>query len=396
MNVMDRDYTYGKQSIDSSDIESIIESIKSGWLTQGPNVDEFEKNLKNRFNVQQVVAVANGTAALHLLGLACKWGGGDIVITSPITFLASANCALYSGARPDFCDIDPQSYTICPARLEEKLKKYQKSNKRVKAVVAVDFAGHPCEWDDLRQLADHYNFQLIDDACHALGALYKGKEICSSTWADAVVLSFHPVKTITTGEGGAVLTNQSEIADRVKLLRTHGITKDPHKMEKNDGPWYYEMHELGFNYRITDFQCALGSNQLKKLPYFNQRRKQIATFYDTHLDDELTQKPHVKAHVQHAYHLYPLQLNLAKLRLSRLGVFNRLNELGLHLQVHYYPVHLQPFYQKNFGYKRGDFINAENFYDAELSLPMYPELNDDDLQYITKTINLVLREGAIK
>jgi dTDP-4-amino-4,6-dideoxygalactose transaminase len=294
----------------------------------------------------------------------------------------------------DFADIDPDTYTLCPGRLEEKLKRYRQQGRNVKAVVAVDYAGHPCEWEELQALAKRYEFQLIDDACHALGARYKGVEVCSSRFADAVSLSFHPVKTITTGEGGAVLTNDPRLAERIRRLRTHGMTKDPARLEKNDGPWYYEMHELGFNYRISDIQCALGSSQLARLDRFNQRRREIAAYYRARLDQDLAVTPTVRPYVEHAYHLYPLRLRLERLREDRGHVFNELKARGLHLQVHYIPVHLQPLYRRRFGFQPGDFPLAEAFYQQEISLPIYPDLEDEDLEYIVGTINGILRSLA--
>ena len=388
-------YNYGKHSIDDDDIKAVVSSLQSGWLTQGPEVSNFEDNLKNKFGAAEAIAVSNGTAGLHLIGAALNWGPKDTVLTSPLTFLASANCILYAGAQPGFVDIDPKTYTLCPQKLEDKLIQLSKKNTKVQAVVAVDFAGHPCDWDSLVSLSKKYEFDLIDDACHAIGAKYKGQEVCSSKFAKAVNLSFHPVKSMTTGEGGAVLTNSTELSQKIKMLRTHGMTKDPSKMEKNDGPWYYEMHELGFNYRITDFQAALGSSQLKKLNCFNKRRREIAQFYNKHLNSDLLLTPFESPDVEHAYHLYAVQLKLDKISVDRKNVFLKLKDMGLNLQVHYYPVHLQPFYKKKFGFKRGDFSISESVYDRELSLPVYPDLSDEDLRYICDTINSTLKEVSL-
>ena len=260
--------SYGKQSIDKSDIDSVLEVLNSDWLTQGPAVEKFEIDLKNYFGANYCCAVSNGTAALHLTALALGWGPGDVVITSPITFLATVNCISYVGATPDFADINPSSYTIDPNHLEEKVKLLLSKNKRVKAIIGVDYAGHACDWKALREISNKYDLQLVNDNCHALGATYLDDKQYAVKYADLVTQSYHPVKHITTGEGGVVLTNSSELDEIIRRLRTHGMTKDPNILEQNDGLWYYEMHEIGYNYRITDFQCALGSSQLKKLDNF--------------------------------------------------------------------------------------------------------------------------------
>ena len=249
-------------------------------LTQGKAVDTFENDLKNYFCSKNACVVANGTAALHLTGLALGWRTGDVVITSPITFLSTANCIVYAGATPDFVDIDPVSYTVNPNKLEDRIKYYQSKGVKVKAVIGVDFAGHPCDWISLREIADKYDLQLVNDNCHAMGASYYGNKNYGLRYADVVTQSYHPVKNITTGEGGSVLTNDLEVDEKVRNFRAHGVIKSPEQLEKNDGPWYYEMKEVGYNYRITDFQCALGSSQIKKLDDFVQRRREIAGSYD--------------------------------------------------------------------------------------------------------------------
>lgn len=386
-------YSYGKQSIDDSDIAAVVEILKGDWLTQGPTVVDFEKALCKMFGCSHAAAVANGTASLHLIALGLGWKKDDVVITSPITFLASANCAIYAGATPDFVDIDSKNYTIDPNKLEDKLKECTAKNKKVKAVVAVDYAGHPCDWETLFSLKEKYGFQLVNDFCHALGAEYKNDLQYAVKYADAVNLSFHPVKHITTGEGGAVLTNDEILDKRIKTLRTHGMTKDESILEKNDGPWYYEMHEVGFNYRITDFQCALGLSQLSKLNEFVKQRRKIADYYDAKFkNDERLIIPGVSEYAKHAYHLYPLQIKFDELKITKREYYYRLKEKGILLQVHYVPVHLQPYYRKNFGFREGDYPVAEKFYEREISIPMYPGLNENDLEYITKTILQVLNE----
>ncbi len=380
-------YSYGKQTIDDADIQSVVKTLKSDWLTQGPTIQKFEQALNEKFGSKYGSAVANGTAGLHLIAMALGWKKDDIVITSPITFLASANCAVYVGATPDFADINELTYTIDPNELEWKLKQYSIRNRKVKAVVAVDYAGHPCDWDALRSLQNKYGFQLVNDYCHAPGAEYKNDLQYAAKYADAVNMSFHPVKHFTTGEGGAVLSNDESLDYRIKTLRSHGMTKDESILEKNDGPWYYEMHEVGFNYRITDFQCALGISQLKKIDRSILRRREIAKFYDELFGkDDRFIIPNVSEDYKHAYHLYPLQIKFDELNVSKKIFFSKMKEKNILLQVHYVPVHLQPFYKNNFGFKHGDFPIAEKFYERELSIPMYPALLNEDLGYITRSI----------
>jgi len=390
---MKKIYSYGKQTISEDDIQAVVETLKSDWLTQGPTIKKFEDELCKLFGSKYASAVSNGTAGLHLIALGLKWKKDDIIITSPITFLASANCAFYAGAQIDFADIDSSSYTIDINKLEDKIKYYLSQNRKVKAVVAVDFAGHPCDWEELKTLKEKYDFQLVNDFCHALGAEYKNDFQYAVKYADAVNLSFHPVKHITTGEGGAVLTNNEELDKRIKTLRTHGITKDESILEKNDGPWYYEMHEVGFNYRITDFQCALGISQLKKLDSFVEKRRNIAKYYDDFFSkDDRFIIPNVSQNVKHAYHLYPLQIKFDELKISKKDFFLKMKEKNILLQVHYIPVYLQPFYRKTFGFKEGDFPEAEKFYERELSIPIYPSLEEEDLIYISNTLKKVLDE----
>lgn len=384
---MNNFYSYGKQTIEQDDIDAVIEVLKSDWLTQGPKILEFEEVLSKQFGAKYVSAVSNGTAGLHLIGMALGWKENDTVITTPITFLASANCIIYNNAIPDFVDIEKEYYTMDVAKLEEKIKSYRKKSKHIKAVVAVDYAGQPCDWKSLRNLADKYEFQLVNDNCHALGAEYEHDPCYAAKFADVVNLSFHPVKHITTGEGGAVLTNNKELDEKIKILRTHGITKDEKYLEKSEGPWYYEMHELGFNYRITDFQCALGISQLKKLDKFVAKRIEIAKMYNNAFrDDERFIIPQVRGVAKHSYHLYPLLINFNKVNITRKELFEKLHKKNIALQVHYIPIHLQPYYKKNFGFRENNFPVAETFYKKEVSLPIYPKLDSDDINYIAQKI----------
>ena len=379
--------SYGKQSIDQSDIEVVVNVLTSSWITQGPAVETFEFDLKNFFGANHACAVSNGTAALHLTGLTLEWQPGDIVITTPITFLATANCIVYSGATPDFADIHPLTYTLDPNLVEEKVRDHQSKGKKVKAIIGVDYAGNPCDWKALREIADRYELQLVNDNCHAMGASYFGDKQYAMKYADVVIQSYHPVKHITTGEGGAVLTHNPKIDEKARILRSHGMTNEPNQLEKNDGPWYYEMCEVGYNYRITDFQCALGSNQLKKLDRFVNRRREIARFYDKAFSSvDFTKIPESKSSVDHAYHLYPLQIDFAKTNVFKLELFKQMKEFDINLQVHYIPVHLQPFYQRNYGFKSGDFPVSEKFYNQELSLPIYPDLSNDQISMLANRL----------
>ena len=380
--------SYGKQTIDQSDIEAVVQILKGDWLTQGPAAHIFENDLKKYFGAKHTCAVANGTAALHLTAMALGWHPGDIVITTPITFLATANCIVYVGATPDFVDIDPAIYSIDPNQLEEKIKAYHSKGKKVKAVIGVDYGGHPCDWKSLREIANKFELQLVNDNSHALGASYFGDKKYAVKYADVVIQSYHPVKHITTGEGGAVLTNNSTIDEKVRCLRNHGMTKDSNQLEKSDGPWYYEMHHIGYNYRITDIQCALGSSQLQKLNRFIQRRREIAGKYnESFYNNDMLLIPRTHGSIDHAYHLYPLQIDFEKLTSTKPQFFEAMEKAGIRLQVHYIPVHTQPFYQKNYGFEVGNFPVTENFYDRAISIPLYPSLTDAEVEKVVADIS---------
>lgn len=379
--------SYGRQTIEEDDIQVVSDVLRGDYITQGPKISEFENELSDKFGSKYTSVVANGTASLHLIALALGWKSGDIIITSPITFVASANCILYVSATPDFVDIDNNNYTIDPNKLEDKIKFYRDKGINIKAVVAVDFAGNPCDWEALRLLANKYEFQLVNDFCHALGAEYNGDYQYAVKYADVVNMSFHPVKHITSGEGGAALTNKREIDNKIKLLRTHGIAKDPKFQKENSGPWYYEMQYLGFNYRITDIQCALGLNQLKKLNRFVKRRRKIAEYYDQEFEENSRFiVPKVKVSNKHAYHLYPLQVKFEEIKLNKSKFFRNLKKENILLQVHYIPVHLQPFYRETYGFKNGDFPISETFYQNEVSIPMFPSLTDDEIKLVANKI----------
>ncbi len=382
---------YSRQHISESDIQSVVEVLRSDWITQGPAVERFEQALCERFKVSYVVAVANGTAALHLACLALGVGPGDEVITTPNTFAASANCALYCGASVRFVDIDARTYNLSPDRLEEFLSSPD-NRWNVKGVIPVHFAGQPYDMERIRDIAQQNGLWVIEDACHAPGARWlessgEWKLVAACTHSDAAVLSFHPVKHLTTGEGGAILTNRRDVYEKLINLRTHGITKDRDLMEEDHGPWYYEMTALGFNYRITDMQCALGKAQMAHLDGWLERRREIAGMYDAAFaDTEIVVTPYVAPNVEHAYHLYVIQVN------NRREVFERLRSEGIGVQVHYIPVHLQPYYREGFGFKHGDFPVAEEYYSRCLSIPIFPGMTDEDVDYVVKKVEQAVME----
>lgn len=374
---------YGRQWVDAGDIREVIKVLRSDWLTQGPKIKEFENALCEYTGAKYAVAVSNGTAALHISCLAADVKKGDEVITSPITFLASANSVLYCSGKPVFADIQKDTINIDPEEVEKKI------NPNTKAIMPVHFAGHPCDLVKIKEIAKKHNLLIIEDAAHALGAEYKHSKIGSCKYSDMTAFSFHPVKHITTGEGGAVLTNREDLYQRLLLFRNHGMTKDRKKMTGYDGPWYYEMHELGFNYRITDFQCALGISQLKKLEKNIERRREFVCIYNEELSEmDKIILPVEKPYVRSSWHIYYIQLKDAG---KRRVIFEELQKFNIGVQVHYIPVYLQPYYIKNFSYKAGDCINAEEYYESAITLPLYPKMTDKDIKYVIK----ILKTGKL-
>lgn len=368
---------YGRQWIDEDDISAVAKVLQSDWLTQGPDIEEFEREIAEYVGAKYAVAFSSGTSALHGAMFAAGIGPGDEIITSPITFVATSNSAIYLGARPRFVDIDLKTYCIDTAKIEEAI------TPNTKVIAPVDLAGYPVNIETIMEIARRHNVVVVEDSAHALGAKRNGKMV--GTEADMSLFSFHPVKHITTGEGGAITTDNEEFYKKMKIFVTHGITKDPALLQRNDGPWYYEMQELGFNYRLTDFQCALGLSQLKKIEGFLDRRNEIASMYDEAFKDVkglvIPPKPEQYSS-RHAYHLYPILLT----RTDRKEAYMKLREMGIFAQVHYIPVHLQPYYRNNYGFKKGDYPNAEYYYEHELSIPMYPKMKNEEVNYVIQSI----------
>ncbi len=374
---------YGRQSISQEDIKAVVNVLRSDWITQGPRIQEFEKALCRYTGAKYAVAVANGTAGLHLACLAAGVGPGDEVITSPMTFLASANCVLYCGGTPVFADIQPDTGNIDPEEIAKKI------SARTKAVIPVHFAGHPCDLKEIRRMARKHKLVVIEDACHALGAEYQGKKIGACQYSDMTVFSFHPVKSITTGEGGAVLTNNKRMYEKLVLLRNHGMTRDKAKIKKGQGDWYCEMQALGFNYRITDIQCALGIGQLSRLDRFLAKRRQLVQVYQKALaDTSHIQRPVELPGGRSAWHIYPVFIHPSSLKPV---VFKKLKAAGIRPQVHYMPVYWHPYYY-SLGYRKGLCPGAEEFYRAEITVPLYPSLKLREVHYVVRTLKDILEE----
>lgn len=373
---------YGRQSLDADDIAAVVAVLHSDYLTQGPAVGRFEQAVAGWCGARHGVAMANGTATLHLAAKALGLGHGDWLWTSPITFVASANAGRYCGAQVDFVDVDPGTVNLCPDRLADKLARAEKDGRLPKVVVPVHFAGQPCAMDRIHALALKYGFRILEDAAHALGGSYRGERIGNCRWSDAVSHSFHPVKIVTSGEGGMITTNDDELAWRIGTLRTHGITRDADRMVgESHGPWYYQQLELGYNFRMTDLQAALGASQMGKLERFAARRRELADRYDRALAGlplrPLARDPHGVS----GWHLYMIRLDLAAIRRTRREVFESLRAQGIGVNVHYIPVHLQPDYAK-LGFTAGMFPEAERYYEEAITLPLFPAMQDADVERV--------------
>jgi UDP-4-amino-4,6-dideoxy-N-acetyl-beta-L-altrosamine transaminase len=367
---------YGRQDISQADIDAVIAVLQSDYLTQGPVVPRFELKVAEHVGARYALAVNSATSALHVACLALGLGPGDRLWTSPITFVASANCALYCGAIVDFVDIDPRTYNLCPIALEHKLQQAERSGCLPKVVVPVHLCGQPCDMQAIHALAQRYGFRVIEDASHAIGGKYQGSFIGDCRYSDITVFSFHPVKIITTAEGGMALTNDAQLAERMSLLRSHGITREPEKMTREaDGPWYYQQIELGFNYRMTELQGALGLSQMERLNRYVARRHELAQRYDTLLAGLPLQTPWQHPNSYSGLHLYVIRLHLDQLGSSHRQVFECLREQGIGVNLHYIPVHLQPYYER-LGFQRGDFPQAESYYREAISLPMFQTMTE--------------------
>ena len=374
---------YGYHWIDDDDIKAVTNVLKADFITQGPKVAEFENLVSSYCNTKYAVAFSSGTAALHAAAFTAGISNGDEVITTPITFAADGNCILFQGGTVKFADIKNDTHNIDPEKIKEQI------TSKTKAIIPVDFTGQPCNLDEINDIAKKHELIIIEDAAHAIGAKYKGKKVGGLT--DLTVFSFHPVKNITTGEGGMVLTNDIEYYEKLKLFRTHGITKDKKKMQKNEGAWYYEMQYLGYNYRLTDFQCALGISQFNKLEQFIKKRREIAEKYNNEFREmEEIITPYEKPDVKSSYHLYTIQLNLERLKASKREIFDALRAENIGVQVHYIPLHLQTYYQKEFGYSKGDYPIAEKYYEKALTLPVFPKMSYGDVEDVVNAITKVV------
>lgn len=371
---------YGKQTIDQDDIQAVVDVLQSDFLTTGPKIAEFEQTVADYVGAKYAVAISNGTSALHAACFAAGIGPGDEVITTPLTFAASANCVLYCGGTPVFADVDPKTYNIDPEDIQRKI------TDRTKAIIAVHLAGQPCDMDAIHSIAREHGLIVIEDGAHALGSVYKGKKVGSMS--DMTTFSFHPVKPITTGEGGMIVTDNEDFYKKMILFRSHGITRDDSMMTRNDGPWFYQQFDLGYNYRITDIQCALGCSQMKKLDRFLARRKEIVARYnEAFADCDNIITPYQLSDTESGWHLYIVQVK----NCDRRQVFEAMREKGIGVNVHYIPVYMHPYYQEH-GYENVHCANAEEIYSHIISLPLYPGLTSEQQDYVIDTLKSLCGE----
>lgn len=377
---------YGRQSISEDDIRAVVDVLRSDWLTQGPVVPAFEQAVASRCGAAHAVAMNSATSALHVACLAMDLGPGDLLWTSPITFVASANCARYCGADVDFVDIDPATSNLSVERLKEKLQHARHTGRLPKIVVPVHFSGLPCDMAAIHALSKEFGFRIIEDASHAIGARYRGEPVGNGNYSDITIFSFHPVKIITSAEGGMALSNDFRLVDRMRRLRSHGITREPEMMtHAPDGPWYYQQIELGFNYRMTELQAALGLSQISRLEEFIHRRRVLAQRYDELLSALPVTTPRQSADADSSWHLYAIRLQTETCPVPHRQVFERLLDARLGVNLHYIPVHLHPYYQQ-LGFNKGDFPQSENFYAEAISLPLFPDLSEAQQDYIVDCV----------
>lgn len=381
---------YGKQEITQADIDAVVEVLKSDFLTQGPMVPKFEETVADHVGANHAIAVNSATSALHIACMALGLGKGDWLWTTPVTFVASANCGLYCGAQVDFVDIDPQTYNLCPAALKSKLEQAEKEDRLPKVVVAVHLCGQPCNMQAIAALANEYGFKVIEDASHAIGGKYQGEFIGNSRYSDITVFSFHPVKIVTTAEGGMAVTNDGKLAEKLNLLRSHGITRDPALMTREpDGPWYYQQVELGYNYRMTELQAALGVSQMQRLDDFVARRHELAKRYDQLLADLPVTLPWQHPDSYSGLHLYVIRLQLDKTRLTHRQAFEALREQEIGVNLHYIPVHTQPYYEQ-MGFEENDFPQSIAYYREAISIPMFHGLTDQQQDEVVAVLRKAL------
>lgn len=382
---------YGRQNINQQDIDAVVEVLRSDWLTQGPAIERFEQAVAEYCGIKYAMAVSSATAALHIACLALGLSAGDILWTSPNTFVASANCGLYCGAEVDFVDIDPHTYNLSVEALEHKLIQAEKAGKLPKVVVPVHLAGQSCEMDKIAALSRKYGFAVLEDASHAIGGHYQSQPVGSCQFSDMAVFSFHPVKIITTGEGGMVVTNRSDLYEKLIRLRTHGITRNPELMQgESHGLWYYQQLELGFNYRMTDIQAALGASQMQRLDEFVSHRRHLAARYNQLFSDFPLVLPWQHPDTESSWHLYIIRLQLDRIAQTHSQVFAEFRQAGIGVNLHYIPVHTQPYYQK-LGFNMGDFPDAEKYYQEAISLPIYYDLSDENQERVIAVLRDILK-----
>lgn len=381
---------YGKQDISQADIDAVVSVLHSDFITQGPCTPKFEQTVADYCGALYAVATNSATSALHLACLALGLEKGDWLWTSPITFVASANCGLYCGAKVDFVDIDPITYNLCPYALEKKLELAKKNGRLPKVVVPVHLCGHPCDMKAIHALSQQYGFFIIEDASHAIGGKYKQEPIGNCRYSNITVFSFHPVKIITTGEGGMALSNDKKLAERIKLLRSHGITRDPSLMtHETHGPWYYQQIDVGFNYRMTDLQAALGVSQMSRLDEFVTQRQHLAKIYDEELRDLPLTLPRQQSSAYSSFHLYVVRINLDRVSKGHREIFERLRSQGIRVNLHYIPIPFQPYYRE-MGFQKGDFPKAEQYYREAITLPLYARLTEVDQDRVIASLREIL------